>query len=651
MNDHPLPPQGAAAATPQEPVQLSQQQQPEQPLVSQQQQAILASQQQQQPTPAQVPSQSAAVGFAFPTGRHNKVHHTYIWLGSLLGVGALVLFSMLSSLDDLVPIILTAGTDVLFIAGLALLLILVIYGLMVAFSALAYKHLSFVFDEKEFSLYSGVFNKQHVHVPYTRVQSVNHRQSLVQRLAGVCTVEIDTAGGAANKAIKVPYVKLDVGEAIRSDLFARKAFSIAAQTQPATLNQGAVASGQGALAPAQEAVALGQGAVLSQSTASSANVLDEAALDLGVDDFRGVYGGSFAGLEPVSFERRLNNKELALASISHSGVPGLFITAVLTVAVFVVPLVMYMPGLLALGALAIPVALVLFVAMLAVAAGTTALSYGSFSVRRRGERIEVERGILRRDFSGIDVNRVQSVVIRQSLVRRLMGYCEVSLGRVRASSGESQNTQASLNAGGLVVHPFLRLSEVDALLAGVLPEYADRPVAAEFRGLPKVAMRRGLLRNCIWQNGAFFTAVFFAAAQIVLNVLVPVIQDADFALLVRTANVVCLVVYVLMVLSTALIALGTFWWQRGSGFALNKRYAAICNDGLSTETSYFPRQKIQCAITQTNPFQRRAHVTSIALTTAAGVGGSGAMLWDVTEEDGAAWLEWLHPHTQAPVAL
>ena len=46
-----------------------------------------------------------------------------------------------------------------------------------------------------------------------------------------------------------------------------------------------------------------------QATAAAAegNVLDQAASGLGVGDFRGLYGGSFTGLEPISFERRLSN--------------------------------------------------------------------------------------------------------------------------------------------------------------------------------------------------------------------------------------------------------------------------------------------------------------------------------------------------------
>ena len=46
--------------------------------------------------------------------------------------------------------------------------------------------------------------------------------SLLQRIVGVCTVTIDTAGGADNKALVVPYVEKSAAEQIRRELFMRK---------------------------------------------------------------------------------------------------------------------------------------------------------------------------------------------------------------------------------------------------------------------------------------------------------------------------------------------------------------------------------------------------------------------------------------------
>lgn len=594
----------------------------------------------------------------FPTGQPNKVHHSYIWLSSLIGVLTVGVIGILSSLDSIVPLVMEFGTgrvNVLLVLGIAILSFLLLYGVIVGVSVLAYRNLRYVFDEKEFSLYSGIITKRRVHVPYARVQSVNHKQSLVQRIAGVCTVEIDTAGGASNKAVKVPYVLLSTGEAIRHDLFVRKAASLAgAENQVQVLSPGQTPiAGQvplpgqvPAAAPAGVPVAAG----MPVPTQANGNILDGAVGDFS-DDFRGIYDAGIAGMEPVSFERRLDNKELLLASVSHSGIVGVAATFIVLFVAAIIPFMHYAPEWGAFGLLLLPMFIIGFVFFVGLSIATVALSFGKFAVRRRGSRIEVERGILQRDFSGIDIDRIQSVVIKQSLVRRLLGYCEVSLGRINAGGGEDQNTQAKLNAGGLIVHPFLKVDQVEGLLANLLPEYADRPQSAEFKSLAPVALRRGLIRRCIWRNGALWTALFIGAFQIVLNVVFANETDAAYLSFVNAGNACCVAAYMLCALSTVATAVGTLWWARGSGFATNARYLALCNDGLHTETIYIPRQKVQDVLTRTNPFQRMAHTTTIGALCAAGVGGTYSILWDVTEEDGNAWLEWLQPRIQQQASL
>ena len=116
--------------------------------------------------------------------------------------------------------------------------------------------------------------------------------------------------------------------------------------------------------------------------------------------------------------------------------------------------------------------------------------------------------------------------------------------------------------------------------------------------------------------------------------------------LLSLINVSCVLLYLGFIVQVVIIVIGTVWWKRGSGFAMTEKYLALCNDGLGTETIYLPRQKIQDVYTRTNPFQKAAGVTTIGAVTAAGVQGTTSFLWDVSEEDGAAWLDWLKPRTQ-----
>lgn len=615
--------------------QSAQPPQPPQPQRPPQQQLMQPKTQQSPPVPPGLdpawaenrqpaPAGQAADALVFATGQFNKVHHSYVWLNALVGLGAVVAISVVSNISSFASLfsaLAQAQVNILLVVALIVVALFLVYAVAVGVLVLAYRNLRFVFDEKEFSLYSGILIKRRMHVPYNKVQSVNHRQSLIQRLAGVCAVEIDTAGGSSNRAIKVPYVLLGTGEAIRHDLFARKAAEAAG-----------VSASDLAAAAARAGAAGGSAA---------GSILDAASDYVGVSDFRGVFDSQAAGMEPVSFERRLTNGELALCTTSASAIVGAAVVFVLVL--FAMAIVVA-----TLGAraslpilMAMPVVVISLLAVLAVNVAAVALSFGNFSVRRRGSRIEVERGILQRDFSGIDVNRIQSLVVRQSFVRRLLGYCEVSLGRINAAGDGNQNTQAKLNSGALVVHPFLKVSQVDALLAGLLPEFADRPVAADFQGLPAVALRRGIVRRCLLRNVFFWLLVALAACCICdarLGLAGPGLDQVMHIAraLVPPAAAVCVV-------GIGMSAWSTVLWKRGSGYAMARRYLALRNDGLSTETAFFPRSKVQDVNVRTNPFQRRAGVATIGVRTAAGTSATRTALWDAPASDAHAWLRWVVP--------
>ena len=124
----------------------------------------------------------------FETGKHYQVHKSYIWLGPLLALITVVLIFVLNSIGLIVEIANELGAGRLNVLVVILVCIgglLLLYGLTVLLYALAYKSMSYVFDEREFSFYAGIITKRRVHVPYARVQSVNHKASIFQRLAGV----------------------------------------------------------------------------------------------------------------------------------------------------------------------------------------------------------------------------------------------------------------------------------------------------------------------------------------------------------------------------------------------------------------------------------------------------------------------------------
>lgn len=547
--------------------------------------------------------------------------------------------------DDLPLLMLVIGAIVL---GLVLII-----GLVALFQWLSYKHLYYIIGPEEFNLYSGIFNKKRVHVPYQRIQSVDQRASLLQRVFGVCTVSIDTAGGSNNKAVQVPYVQKSQAEQLRTELFARKQYATAVQEGMAPQEAAvAVAAASGVVLP--QAGAAGQAAVAGSAGQAPHNVLDAPAEIW--TDVRGVFGGSAVDTGKVTYEYGLTNKELLFTGLSNNTAFVLVILGILGGAAqfasqmapvltgMVDPLVgqfMLLSGQLFGGNLvAAGVALVLVIAavMWLLSIVGSAISFGGFRACRRDNRIEVERGLLQHQFQGVSVDRVQSVIVKQSFIRRLLGYCELSLGKIDAAAESSDEQQKSLSQG-LVVHPFVKMSRVPEILAGLVPEFAGVPV--ESTPVAPVALRRALIRRGIIQGTGLWLAVIIAIGQLCSNAFI--VPDGDGVIALFYINTGAFIGYALCLVLFVLDLVGAVLWFRGSGFAYNEHFMQVSNGGFARETVSFPRKKIQFGYTKTNPFQRRARTATVSARTAAGVGGTTIRLIDVCEEDARSWLDWLKP--------
>lgn len=587
------------------------------------------------------------------------VHHSYIWLEGLnatiwgvVGLG-FVLFSIIGSLSEDYPdIALRLRAYGMVGLGLILLLVALVAGISFGVRALAYKNLYYELAPTELGVYSGIISKKRTHVPYQKIQSVDLKATLIQRIFGLCTVVIDTAGGASNKAVLIPYLKKDAAEQLKNELYSLKSASLAATYAPPT--DAPVITG----APA----------------AVEANVFDMG--DQAWREFGGVFASQPLQEQAPSFEYGLTNKEIFLTGVSNSsGVLAGIIGALAAGALTLIPILVsiadsasfatgidgdaafqsFVGSALAVIAPIAIIALIVFALFIwAIASLAACLQFGGFRARRRGSRIEVERGLLQHNAISLDIERVQSVIIKQSFIRRIAGYCEVSLGKVNAMEATSSKNDGNARAvaeAGFVIHPFVKLSKVDAILHGMIPEYADLP-SEEVRVAP-AALRRGLIRRCILFGGGFWLALLTAIGQGIVHVAVGL--DTTTAMEAAEAlgivDIIAVILYVLAIIFLAFDVAGTLLWYRDSRFAKSKRMVALTNGGLSKSTVALPKTKVQFGTIKTNPLQRRARTTTICATTAAGVGGTPTTLVDVTIEVADAWMEWLEPMGQQPQGL
>ena len=564
------------------------------------------------------------------TGVRHSLHHCYIWLGALRAAPIIFIcgFSSLPGLTKLAEALGFISVDAFFAAVLLLLAFtILICGVVMGVRALTYRYTWYEFDETEFSFYSGILNKRRTHVPCSKIQSVNERASLLQRLAGVCTVNIDTAGGANNKALIISYVERSAAEYLRRELFRRKHIE--------SEEERVVAAAPGSLA--------GQG-----------NVLDGAAAVM--DDMRGVFAKDAVDTGVVVCEYCLGNKELLLSALCGRASFGLALATVMAALVVMATLAVLavlvdsatvfaatgVPKsdlMLACGMTGFLLLLCLTMTWVAYLVGVC-LSYGGFQARRRGSRIEVERGLITHVFNGIDVDRIQSVRIHQTFFQRLMRCCSVSYGRVGVAFGEeSSGSSSQPETDKLVVHPFLPIDEAWGVVQALTPEYAHAPEAST--PMPKVALRRAITRRAVLKGVGFWLAVCLLLLCAAFAADAPAARGhAQFGGLAAATLMPGLL---LCIAIAAIEVVGAFLWHRRSAFGFDSSGTIVINGGYSTDTVIVPRRKMQYACLRANPLQRHAGVATVLVRTAAGVRGCDERLIDVPIAEASDWLDWAQP--------
>ena len=507
---------------------------------------------------------------------------------------------------------------VLFVLGLACTLLI---------SWIYYKRFFWEITESDIHVYSGIIFKKQVHVPFQRVQSIDFHAPLLERILGIVRLKIDTAGGALNRGVIIPALKLADAEALRAEVFMRK--KVATAQQEAQFQQKMEAA-------------------RAAKTTSADSFVETVGTEIG--GMRGIFADSYVEEEVTEYEYGLTAKELFFSAIS--GDHNITIVVIFLVLASQFSWIIGLFGLdpemqndieWLLESQLIPAItggfIILMVFSLILGVVSTAVSYGGFKARRRGGRIEVERGLVTRQYKGVAIKRVQSIEINQGFIRRLLGYVELKLLTIDAlpTSQNQQDNQAMRQYTGLVIHPFVKKDRVEGILQNIIPEFNGRPQASELHGLPRVSKRRVIIRHAV-----FFGLIYGVCALGLTLLMMAFRYDIPEQLFSWTM----ILLWGLFVLSCIGRFISSILWFKNASYTYNKTMLMIHQGYFSLVTTIIPRQKIQWAQTYQNPFQKYAKVASITAVTAAGVGGTRTKLRDIEEGEATVYLDWVRPRNK-----
>lgn len=456
-------------------------------------------------------------------------------------------------------------------------------------------------------LRSGLVTAKQLQVPYEHIHTVNMSSGLIERLLGLMTLDLDTgAADAEGEATRIVGLQAGMARALRDELFRRKAAVLAEGAVGFPAAAGAGAPGKGA-EPAS-AAALPADAPDASFTLTPGQLVVAALTETRV----AAQAAAFLILvvQGINFlqESQLVNLSEAAGSVA------------------LLPM-----GLLA-GVAVLLLALSLVIGF-AVSFVVSLIGFAGYRAERTAGRISVERGLLNRTSHTAALERIQSISIRQGLVRQFMGYAEVRASVV----GNIGSADESSSADGVVLHPFIRVSDIDAFLGGMAPEFAGAVAGSCLVRLPPAAARRLAFRMVA---KALLLAAALAGAIAVAERVMPAGEAWDvFGAALRA--LLCVV----GVAAVARMAVNAALRYRDSRIGHDRARLVVVAGGVKRQTQVAPRTRIQHATVSATPFQRRLHLGTFVARTAA----SGDLaLRDLEAADADALLAWVRPRGSVP---
>lgn len=524
---------------------------------------------------------------------------------------------------SLVAIVRTVGGNVAKDLPGVIAIAIAIVALSVVGSVITWRTRAWELTDAGIMLRSGLVTSRQLQVPYEHIHTVNMSSNLVERVLGLMTLDLDTgAASSEGEATRIRGLQAGIAEALREELFRRKAAVLADQgldARTADADASAEADDEAsptAPAPSPDACYTLTTAQLVFAALTEARVVAQAVAFL---------------ILIVQGINLLQESEL----VNLSDVAGDI--AVLPVALLI-------------GAAALLLALALIVGF-AVSFVMSLIGYAGYRAERAAGRISVERGLLSRTSHTVALERIQSINIRQGLIRQLIGYAEVRASVVGAI-GSSDETST---ADGVVLHPFIRVTEVDAFLASIAPDFSAAETVETGRvcfdssseeleeiglvRLPRAAARRLAFRTAM---KSLALAVALAGAGVFLA---RVLLAGESWSMVRLAIGALLVVMGVAVV--ARMILSAVLRYRDSRIGHDRTRFVMVVGGVKRRTEVVLRARLQHATASASPFQRRVQVATFMTRTAA---TGDLALRDVSAADADALLAWIRPRRGAGAA-
>lgn len=442
------------------------------------------------------------------------------------------------------------------------IVVVVVFGLLgVGFGYLQWRTTVYWVAGRTLHYRSGIVAKKEQSVPASRISALDTRRGIVQRIFGIVAVQVQTAGGGQKAEIELGAVTFAEAERLRHALGHR-----ASEALPGTAPAPAAAAAEGE--PSDSGEATGGVPPAARATAAGPSFY---STEIAAEDAPVVY--------------RMTPRELLVAALTSPSIAvvGAAVAAVMSTANDVLPdsatsdLADQASELTL--ATAIVLGAIFVVGAIIVSIVGTALLYGGFTVTRDSKRLRIRRGVITERVGTVPLSRVHGIRVIESPLRQALGYVAIEV-EVAGYRGQDEVTRT--------IAPIVRRADLPTVLPQLVPGFTWPQDA--FEPVPARARRR------------FLTIPLWWAALPTVALLVAPIGVGRIAALVPLA---------LAVWIGRLAARDAGWHRAGPQLAVRWRTIGR-RTVLATET------RLQRASAQTNPFQRRADLSTFAVRLSSG---------------------------------
>lgn len=406
-------------------------------------------------------------------------------------------------------------------------------------------------DADTFDIYSGVLSRREREIPFERIQNVDIAQNVIQRAFGIAEVRLETAGGGGDSEARLRYVSRQEADRLQ-ELISRRKRSDKSERDPGAKDDILFVLDR------RELAILG---------VTSANVR-----------LFGLIAGVFIIASPVAADQ-----------VS----PRLGLLLLLGPAVAVVGLI-----------------------LLWILSGIQAvLRYYGFRLYRHDEELRYKRGLLQQYDGTIPLSKIQTLMVRENLLARAVGYGSLAIETAGYAPGQSNSVESAV--------PIAKRERVFQLARTIEdigePSFERPPKRARTRYLGRYTIVVGVLTGIAYGLHLWLGNLPFWYATAGLWVFVPPAAHLKW---------------------------------KNIGYCHDENYVITKYGFWTRRTTIVPYYRVQTISSSQTVFQRRRNLATLVVDTASSGGfwGGNAVAPDIDREVAEQLRDTVHDRFHESVA-